>query len=231
MSEKAKKVVAKLSRNGKEFEILVDSDKARDYKEHKGLDIHDVVIGDAIFSDLGKAERAKEEDMVKIFGTDDFSKVSAQILDRGEIQLTTEQKREYQEQKKKKIVQLIARQATDPRTHTPHPPARIETAIEQSKARIDMFKSADSQVKEIIDAIRPILPISFEKKTVALKIPVQHAGRARKIVTDMAKILDERWIGQYWTVKVEVGAGMEEELYKELNNLTHGELLSEVINK
>ncbi len=226
-----KNVIAKLSSRGKNFEVLVNADKAREYKEKGNLDIHEVVIGDAVFHDLSKTERAKENDLKEAFGTNDFSEVCAQILKKGEIQLTTEQKREFLEQKKKKIIHLIARQAIDPRTSAPHTPDRIESAMNQAKARVDMFRSADAQVKEIIEAIRPILPISFETKKIGLQIPINHAGRARQIVAGMAKILEERWAGSHWVVKVEIGAGMEDELYRKLNNLTHGELISEVIER
>src|SRR2546427_12351263 len=101
--------------------------------------------------------------MQEFFGTTDKLEVAKQLIRRGEIQLTTEQRREMQEQKRKQIVQYIAQNAINPQTNTPHPPQPIEIAMEEAKVHLDPFKSVGEPVKEVLDAPRPLIPGRSEK--------------------------------------------------------------------
>ena len=61
----------------------------------------------------------------------------------GEIQLTTEYKNKLRDQKRKQIVNLISRNAVDPSNNLPHPPQRIENALNEAKVKIDEFHTAE----------------------------------------------------------------------------------------
>ena len=61
-------------------------------------------------------------------------------------------------------MEIIHRNGVDPKTKLPHPIQRLENAFEEAKIKIDERRSAEDQVKEILDKLRPVLPISFEKK-------------------------------------------------------------------
>ncbi len=78
--------------------------------------------------------------MHKAFGTTDPLKVADMILKRGTLQLTTEQRRKMVEDKRRQIIDFISRQAVDPKTNLPHPPMRIENAMEQIRYPIDPYK-------------------------------------------------------------------------------------------
>lgn len=224
-----KNIVARLASHGKKFEILVNPDEAERFRTGKTTDVRSALISDGIFEDIRKAKRASEKDLNEVFNTKDAVAIAEQIIRKGEIPRTTDQKRELQEQKRKKIVSLIVRQCIDPRTKAPHTPDRVESAMAEAKAHVDPDRSAEEQVKEVMDAIRPLLPMSMETKKIALKVPIQYAGRARQIVVSSCKVLSEKWVGSYWIAEAEVSKGMEETLYSELNGVTHGELIAEVM--
>jgi ribosome maturation protein SDO1 len=76
------------------------------------------------------------------------------------------------------VIAIIARNAINPQTKLPHPPARIELAMEEARVKIDLFKPAEEQVPDVLKVLRPLIPIKFEKKEVAVKVPPQYAGRA-----------------------------------------------------
>ena len=237
-----KQVVARLSSHGHNFEILVHSDKAQLFRGGKISDVRDVLITDGIFKkirtvktrdkvlmmdDAKSTERIDDSTLLDVFGTADVLKVSEQILQKGEIQHTTEQRHEMLEQKRRKIIDLIVKGGIDPRTNAPHTPQRVESAMEEAKVNVELHKPAEAQVKGIVSKIMPFLPIKIEKKKILLKIPVNVAGRARTIVVGSCTILKENWIGDKWNVTAEVPAGLQEKLFSQLNNLTHGELESE----
>ncbi|MBU0535863.1 MAG: ribosome assembly factor SBDS [Nanoarchaeota archaeon] len=222
--------LAKLKKGGDNFEIAVDPDLAIDYKNGKSIDVKDVVRSEKIFADVKKGVFAPELKMKELFKTADTLEVAAVILKEGEIQLTEEYREKQKEIKRKKIVSIINKNAIDPTTKLPHPVLRIENAMEEAKVKIDMFKTAESQVEDIVKKLRPIMPIRFEKKRIHIKFPAEYAGKAYGILSGFAKPEKEEWKndGSFECI-VEIPAGMEPDLYDKLNNTTRGNVETKVI--
>ncbi len=222
--------LAKLKKENQNFEVVIDSDAAVAFKEGKDIDIRDIVKSHEIFSDAQKGNVAPENIMKNIFNTTNTLEVAKIIIKEGEIQLTAEYRQQLREKKKKQIIEIIHKYGVDPRTHAPHPTLRIENAIEEAKVKIDEFKNVDEQVQDILSKLRPILPIKFEIKEIAVKIPGDYAGKSSPIVYKFGKVLREEWQRDgSWVCVVELPAGLEEELYDQLNNLTHGNVESKVL--
>ena len=169
MSEKY--TVARLTKDNEHFEVLVKSQKALDYRNGKIAGITEVLAAETIFSDANKGTRVSEEQLHKAFGTTDTLKIADIILKKGVLQLTTEQRRKMVEDKRKQIIDFISRQAVDPKTNLPHPPLRIENAMEQIHYPIDPYKSMEEQAKDIVKLLRPILPLKIEQISVGIRIP------------------------------------------------------------
>ena len=169
-----KYVVARYETKGHRFEILVKPELALKFKEGKKVDIDEVLVGDFVYRDVKRGLKASPESLKKIFGTDDIRKVAEEILRHGEIQLTAEQRRKIIESKKKQIINLIAKNAIDPKTKLPIPPKRIELALEQARIHIDIYKSPESQLESIVSKLSRILPIKIAKAYIAVRIPPQY---------------------------------------------------------
>ena len=122
-------VIARLKTHGANFEILVDCDKAIAFKGGSG-DIKEVIATPQVFSDSKKGMLASETQLKQIFGTEEPLEVAKQIIAKGEIQLTSEYRQKLREQKKKQIINMIHSNGVDPKTNYPHPPNRIEAALE-----------------------------------------------------------------------------------------------------
>ena len=223
--------IARLKKGGQFFEIDVDADMAIAFKEGKNIDIKDVLKVQKIFSDVKKGLTASENQMKTLFGTSDVLEVAKIIIEKGELPLTAEYKNRLREQKKKQIIDIIHRNGVDPRTHLPHPISRIESAIEEAKIKIDEFKPVQKQVQEVLKEIRAILPIKFEIKEIAVRIPSQYAAKSYGIVNAFGKILKDEWESDgSWIVVIEMPAGLEEDFYEKINALCHGEIESKVLN-
>ncbi|MCK5459453.1 MAG: ribosome assembly factor SBDS, partial [Thermoplasmatales archaeon] len=121
-------VIARLHKGEDHFEILVDPRAAEHLIEGKEVDVLSSLAIDTIFKDSKKGTHASQESLEKVFGTDDVETIVKEIILKGEIQLTTEQRHEMQEKKQKRIVDIIVKNAMDPQTKTPHPRQRIELA-------------------------------------------------------------------------------------------------------
>lgn len=225
-----KAVIAKLKTQGHSFEILVDCANALALRDGKNLDMHDVLAAMQIFSDAHKGLAASENAMKQIFGTNDVNEIAAQIIKKGEIQLTQEYRENLREEKRKQIIAIIHRNGVDPKTHLPHPPQRIENAFAEAKFHVDEFKPVNGQVQEALKALRVILPIKFEVKEISIKITPEFAPKCYSTVKQFATILREEWQANgNWVAVVELAGGMESDFYDRLNKICHGNLESKVV--
>ena len=118
-----KAVVARVKRGEDHFEILVDPHDAEQLIEGKDIDMLSALAIDAIFADSKKGTHAPQDALIEHFGTDNVQTIAKEIILKGEIQLTTEQRQEMQEKKRKSIVEKIVKNSMDPQTKIPrhHP--------------------------------------------------------------------------------------------------------------
>jgi ribosome maturation protein SDO1 len=214
---------ARIAKSGEKFEILVKPEPALEFKMGKQLVISQLLAIDEIYSDAGKGTRASAEKLEKAFGSTDALKIAEEIMRHGELQLTTDQRRQLVEEKRKQIVAFISRNCIDPRTGTPHPPIRIEQALAQVKLSIDPFKSADEQAKDIIEELRAILPIKMEHMRVAVKILAEYAAKGYGAVKGYGTITREEWQADGALVAVvEMPAGLYGPFLERLGKITQG---------
>ncbi|MCX8147157.1 MAG: ribosome assembly factor SBDS [Candidatus Woesearchaeota archaeon] len=222
--------VARLRKGGIVFEVVIDPDLAIAYKNKQSVEIKDILKSEKVFNDATKGTIASETKMKELFGTSDALKVAEIILNEGEINLTEEYREKLREEKKRKIITIIAKNGIDPRTKLPHPPQRIENAMKEAKVRIDDFRKAEDQVEEIVRKIRPILPISFEKKKIMIKFPPQYSGKAYAALSGFAKPEKEEWGNDgSFTCIIEIPAGLEPDFYEKLNSITKGTAETKVL--
>jgi len=223
-------IIARLKTHGNNFEILVDCNNALALKEGKNIDMRDVLAVSKIFSDSNKGLEVSETAMKQVFGTSNAEQVAKVIIEKGEIQLNQEYRTKFREEKRRQVIAMINRNGVDPKTHLPHPPQRIENALIEAKFHVDEFRPVQEQVQEALKKLRPILPIKFEVKELALKIGPEFAPKCFSTVKSFGTILREQWQSDgYWVAVVELPGGMENDLYDKLNKICHGNVESKLL--
>jgi len=222
--------VARITHDGERFEILVKPQPAFSYRLGKTTSISEVLVTETIFTDAGKGLRASEDKLQKAFRTTDPTKIAEVILKKGTLQLTTEQRRQLVEDKRKKIVSFISRQCIDPKTNLPHPPLRIEQAMEQIHFSIDPFSEVEEQAREIIKLLRPVLPLKMEQVSVAVRIPPEYASKVYGTVKGFGTIKREQWQADgSWSATVEMPAGLYGPFLEKLGKITRGNLEAKLV--
>lgn len=221
--------LARFKAGGENFEVVVDPDKAIAFRAGQG-DVRGVLLYDRVFSDAKKGLAASEHIMRNVFMTIDHFEVARQIIQKGEIQLTAEYRDKLREAKRKAIVDIIHRTAVDPKTGYPHPSSRIEAAMAEAKVRVDEHVKAEGQIHDIVKKLMPVLPIKFEVRRVEFRIPAQFAARAYPVLKSFGSLQKDSWQDDGSLVAVvEVPAGMQQDLFSELNRLTHGDVESKIV--
>jgi ribosome maturation protein SDO1 len=215
--------VARLILDGDKFELLVKPDPALEYKMGKRSDISSTLVSDEIYSDANKGSRASSEKMMKHFKTTDSADIAKQILARGELNLTTDQRRKMVEEKKRQIVQLINRSFVDPKTHLPHPIVRIEAAMEEVRVPIDPFRNTDDQAKTIVDALRKILPLKSEIVKLTVTVPPQFAAQSYSVLKSTGDLRSEEWLADgSLKAMLDINASIKGQFLDRLGSVTKG---------
>ncbi|MFH1094614.1 MAG: ribosome assembly factor SBDS [Candidatus Micrarchaeota archaeon] len=216
-------MVAHMKVNGEAFEILVDPDLALAFRTGQKKEINNVLAAEEIFKDARRGERHKSAALQKAFKTDDILAIASRILKEGELALTTNQKHKMMEEKRKQIAQLIAREATDPRTGAPHPLVRIEQAMQKVRLDIDPLKDASAQMADVVSALRVELPIKFVKKKIAIKVGPEHAHHVYGLLKSQGIQKEEHGADGSLMVVLEMPAGMVGDFFDKLNKATAGQ--------
>ena len=223
-------IIASYEKEGKRFELYVDPDAAYAFVERRKPDVKNILVAEEVYEDAKKGEKAKAADVQKVFGTTDIMEILEFVLRNGEVQLTTEQRRKKTEEKRKQIVAILLREAIDPRTKAPHTQVRLEQAMEQVRIHVDPFKDAREQLEEVVKALRPILPMKFEKLKIAIKVPAAFAHRCYGTLKNYG-IEKEQWLGTgELVVVVEIFGGLQGEFYDKLNKITSGQVETKVLS-
>ncbi|MGB9168875.1 MAG: ribosome assembly factor SBDS [Nitrososphaerales archaeon] len=218
-----KSTIVRLVIDNDKFEILVKPDPALDYKLGKKIDLSNILISDEIYADANKGTRIADEKLIRNFKTTDSIEIAKKILEQGEVNLTTDQRRRMVEEKKKQIIQYINRNFVDPKTHLPHPPLRIQNAMEEVRLIIDPFKKPEDQTKKIIESLRKILPLKSENLQLLVTIPPQFSAPSYNVLKNIGELKDEKWLQDgSLRVIVEINAGIKGTFVERMNSVTKG---------
>ena len=216
-----KVTVVKYSYETEKFEILVKPDPAFDYKLGKISEISKILVSDEIYTDSGKGKRASSELLLKVFKTDDSTQIAEIMMKKGELNLTTEQRKKRVKDMRLSIIHKISSTAIDPKSKMPHPPSRIETALDECRYSIDPFLSIDRQVNDAIKLMRPLIPLKFATARLAFRIPGVEYGSVQSILREL--MTKEEWLPNGdWACVVEVPAGSKIDLMGDIAKRSKG---------
>jgi len=249
-------IIANIKIKGKNYEILVDPDNAweikkaiRKFEKEKSktlnktynvtvddvlaispVPVDEVIEGYVVFENLRRGEKVSEDEIEKIFGTTDIRHVTAYILLHGNLQLTKEQRDKFIQEKKKKLINILTKNCINPQTKKPHPPGRIERALQEARIHIDPFNPVEDQVADIVKSLKSIIPIKMERTTLSIVIPPEFTGKSYNLINTMGVITKEEWKNNgALECTIEIPAGIQPEFLDKLNKITHGRASAKII--
>ncbi|TET57735.1 MAG: ribosome assembly factor SBDS [Promethearchaeota archaeon] len=249
-------IVGRIENSGRIFEMLMDPEKAWEAKKlireeinvrlkagkeksritveellnDRKVDLELIFESFTVFEDLRRGKKATDGDMEAVFNTTDGMTIAGHILLDGEIHWTKAQREEEIHKKLKQIITIISKNAINPQNKKPHPYQRIEKAIEEANVKIDLMRSAEEQVDDVVKSIRAIIPIRIEQVEMAIKIPATFTAKGYNIVAQYVQIKKEEWQSDgSWVSVVSLPAGLQMELIDKLNKLTHGRVQTKIL--
>jgi ribosome maturation protein SDO1 len=219
--------LARIKKTGKNFEIIVDMEKALAFK--KGEASENFLEIDKIFSDSKKGEVPPSSDLKEAFNTEDINDISEKIVRNGEILVNQEQRNEEHDKNMKQVINFLATNSINPQTGNPHTPERIKNAIMEAHVNIKNVP-VENQIQEIINQISKLIPIKIETKKVKIIVPAIYTGQAYGIINPYKE--EENWLNDgNLEVIIKIPSGIVMDFYDKLNSVTHGNAITEDIKE
>jgi ribosome maturation protein SDO1 len=220
-------VEARIRAKGKHFEISVDFEEALKVKKGGG-NITSALNSTGIYYDIKKGTIASQKDLQECFNTTNIYEISEKIIKNGELMEPKEHRDAEKEEKIKRIINLIVRNASDQygKSFTEE---RIRKAIDEVHYNFDS-RADDIQMINLVEKIKRIIPIKIETKKIKLTIPAQFSGQVYGLLKSY--LVSEEWLSNgSLSAIINIPAGMQIDFYEKLNSITHGAVVSEEVGE
>lgn len=164
----------RLKKCGKKFEVAAYRNTVVAWRNGSEKDIDEVLQVHTIFSNLSKGYLAKHEDLIEAFGTYDEDRVCVEVLNKGEFQMSEQERKMQIEGLFRDIASRVADMCVNPETQVPYPLTTIERALHETlHFAPSLNHGSKQQALQAMKALEAanVLPISRAKMRLRLLVP------------------------------------------------------------
>lgn len=151
--------VVRLKKAGVRFEIACYKNTVVAWRDGFEKDLDNVLQTTKVYNNVSKGVFAKEEDLLRAFGTKDEETVSRLILDTGELQVSEKERKNVFDVIFRDAVTVLVEKCVNPNTNRPYPPGMIERALREIHFSVDPMRSAKQQALAAIPKLSAVFPI------------------------------------------------------------------------
>lgn len=158
----------RLQKKGKRFEIACYRNKVLNWRNKIETDIGEVLQVDTVFTNVSKGLLASSKDLVEVFGTSDQRLVCQEILDKGELQVSEQERGALYESVFRDVASIVADKTVNPENNRPYTVSAllafhayhlhccqvsmIQNAMKQIQYSVNVSKNSKSQVMTVYES-------------------------------------------------------------------------------
>ncbi len=226
------KSIVRYEKHGRRYELLVNPNPAWLFLQGEEVEIDDIFESFVVYENLSRGAKATNDDLEVSFEGLTEREIAIMILKEGKLQLTADQRNEILKEKRIEIVDFIHIHCINPRENVPIPKDRIEKAILELGVNIDFKEEAKNQALEIINLLKPVMPIRLESVKLALKIPPSYTGSLYGTIRSSGELLQEEWLPDgSLVVLVQIPSGTQADFLEEVTSRTKGKAQVKVVER
>ena len=182
-------IIARLESHGETFEVLIDPKVVNRSREGKDVNLYEYMVIDEIFKNAHKGTRASEEKIKEVFGTTepDRGRQADHPQGRGAAHRPATQG-DAGEQEEAHHRLEIAQQRHQPSDRwTAHRQPASRRRWRRRRCISTRSSRSSMQIKDVLDKLRPIIPIRFDKMRIAVKLTGTSMDAATRISSISAR--------------------------------------------
>jgi ribosome maturation protein SDO1 len=226
------KSIVRYEKHGRRYELLVNPEPAWLFIQGEEVEIDDIFEVYIVYENISRGVKATQDDLNVAFEGLTERETAIKILKEGKLQLTISQRNEIQKEKRIEIVNFIHIHCINPRENTPIPKDRIENAILDLGVNISYKDDVKSQALEVIDLLKPIMPIRLESVKLAVKIPPSYTGALYGFLISAGNLVQEEWLSDgSLAVVVNIPSGTQADFLEQITSRTKGKAQIKVLER
>eukprot|EP01084_Bolivina_argentea_P155365 270745_1 len=225
MSQKNNGQIVRYQQGKTKFEILTKKGAVLKYRQKK-LGLQYVLMIDTIYTKVSQGKIAKSSELKRVFGTTDFNECVNKILENGDLNLSSSERKDKSNSKLNEVVYYITKNYINPLSNIPHPRDRILNCMKECGIKINTTKSTKTQALNAIKKMRGKL--FFTKAhmltvnlTIKYKYDINKIGQMINKITSGASY-QQKWNDKGCVFVLEMSKGDLEDLGNKLNKVTNG---------
>lgn len=199
----------RLNKGGKRFEIACYRNKVLNWRNKIETDIGEVLQIDNVFTNVSKGLLANSKDLVEIFGTSDSKTVCKEILDKGELQVSEQERLALYDSIFRDIASIVADKAINPDNGRPYTTSMIQNAMKQIHYSVNASKNAKSQALDVIKKLKDVMPIGKASMHLRIVLPLEYKDMLMAVMTDELNVaiesegIEAGGTNAVWSIKVD----------------------------
>ena len=162
--------VVRLSRHGNRFEIACYKNKIVNYRQGTETDLSEVLQTTTVFTNVSKGQFAKSSLLQECFGTTDEEEVCRFILEKGEVQISDQERAVQLESTLREVASMVSEKCINPVNRRQYTMAQIRDAMKKAGFMVHPTRNAKQQFLDCVRLLQEKSVINIERAKMLLVI-------------------------------------------------------------
>jgi len=187
--------VVRYKRAGKRFEVAAYKNTVIAWRNKVETDIDEVLQVHTIFENVDKGILAKREDLLEAFGTDDEDVICIDVLNKGEFQVSEQERQMQTDALMKDIASRVTAMCVDPKTQSPYPLSTIERCMRETiHFTPTTTRSAKQQALQVVKQLQGsgAIPLVRAQMHLQVLVPFAKADQAKEQISELTAASADR---------------------------------------
>lgn len=211
--------IVRHKKGGKRFELACYRNKVMGWRNKVETDIDEVVQINTIFTNVSKGQAAKKSDLAKAYGTDDEAQIVLEILAKGQLQVSKEEREQKQGATYTEVAKLVAERCINPDTKKPYTIAQIERAMKDLHVSIRPEHSSKKQALEAIKTLKASIPIERANLLLRVQLPGAQAKAIKAAIAPLVGAIES----EDWDDDLELICSIDPGQYRAISDLVQAQ--------
>ncbi|KAL9181927.1 hypothetical protein ACHAXT_012270 [Thalassiosira profunda] len=170
--------VVRLSRGGHRFEVACYRNKIVNYRQGTETDLSEVLQTERVFANVSKGQFANTKLLKKCFDTADEEEVCRFILDKGDVQVSDQERAAQLENTLREVASMVSEKCVHPATRRPYTMAQIRDAMKAAGFMVHPTRNVKQQFLDCVKLLqkKQVLDIERAKMRLALVLDADVDG-------------------------------------------------------
>ncbi|KAL7539803.1 hypothetical protein ACHAXR_009623 [Thalassiosira sp. AJA248-18] len=162
--------VVRLSRGGHRFEVACYRNKIVNYRQGTETDLSEVLQTERVFTNVSKGQFANSKILLKCFDTADEVEVCRYILDKGDVQVSDQERSAQLESTIREVASMVSEKCVDRVSRRPFTMAQIRNAMKAAGFMVHPTRNVKQQFLDCVKLLQKKEVLNIERAKMQLAL-------------------------------------------------------------